>query len=90
MLRAIIRRRHKDQCTGLEIDDLETIDFHSEVLEEALGSGGYSESGYEHRSIAGVEILGRLQGSESDNCNLDAHHEGICKCPRCQMEGLTK
>ncbi len=57
MLRAIIRRRHKDQCNGLETDELETIDFYSEVLEEVLGSGGYSESGYDHRSIAGIEIV---------------------------------
>lgn len=82
MLRAIIRRRYKDQHNGLETDELETVDFHSEVLEEALGSGGYSESGYEYRGLAGIEILGGR-----DSTSFESHHQGICKCPTCTFEG---
>lgn len=67
MLRAIIRHKHRDQNNGLEIDEFETLDFDSEVLEEVLRSGGYSESGYDYWTVVGVQILASpAETGESD------------------------
>ena len=58
MLRVIIRRKFKDSYSGLETDELETVDVECQALEEILKGGGSGESGYDYRSVAGIEILG--------------------------------
>lgn len=57
MLRVIIRRKMKDQWNGLETDELETVDIDSPELERILCAGGMAENGYDHRTVAGVEVL---------------------------------
>ena len=57
MLRVIIKHEHKDSCNGLESEDFETIDILAPEIEQALRSGGYSESGYSYRSVVGVELI---------------------------------
>ena len=57
MLRLIIRRRMKDQHTGLETDGFETVDMDIPELEQILTVGGMSESGYDVRELAGVEVV---------------------------------
>ena len=39
------------------LDGATEIMFHSEALENILTGGGFSESGYDHRSIVGVELV---------------------------------
>jgi hypothetical protein len=57
MLRFIIKRLWKDSHSGLETEGLETLDAECIELEHVLLGGGYGESGYDHRSLVGVEIL---------------------------------
>lgn len=57
MLRVIIRRKWRDGISGLEVDELETLDISSPELERILRGGGCGELAYDHRSVAGVEVL---------------------------------
>lgn len=57
MLRFIIRRRWKDEWSGLEDDGLETVDIDVPELERILCAGGFGERSYDVRSLAGVEVL---------------------------------
>lgn len=57
MLRFIIRRRIKDQWSGLSDDGFETLDIDVPELERILSGGGCGEHSYDVRSLAGVEIL---------------------------------
>lgn len=57
MLRFIIRRRYKDQWSGLEDDGFETVDIDVPELERILTSGGFGEHSWDIRSLAGVEVL---------------------------------
>ena len=57
MLRLIIRRRMKDQYTGLEIDGFETVDMDIPELEQILTGGGADGSGYDVRELSGVEVV---------------------------------
>lgn len=57
MLRFIIRRRVKDQWSGLDDDGLETMDIDVPDLEHVLAGGGFGEHSYDVRTLAGVEVL---------------------------------
>lgn len=57
MLRFIIKRKEKDQNNGLERETIETMDIECDELEAILVGGGYSETGYDYREVAGVECL---------------------------------
>lgn len=57
MLRFIIRRKMHDRFSGLTTDDLETIDADCPDLERVLRGGGSGQEAYDHRSVAGVEVL---------------------------------
>lgn len=57
MLRFIIRRRWKDQWSGLDDDGFETVDIDVPELEQILCAGGFGEKSYDMRSLAGVEVL---------------------------------
>lgn len=57
MLRLIIRRRMKDSHNGLESEGFETVDMEVPELEQILLGGGMSDSGYDVRELAGVEVL---------------------------------
>jgi hypothetical protein len=57
MLRFIIRRQMHDRYSGLTTDGLETIDCECPELEAVLRGGGSGQEEYDHRSVAGVEVL---------------------------------
>lgn len=65
MLRFVIRRRWKDQWTGLDDDGFETVDIDVPELESILCAGGWGEKSYDLRSLAGVEVLPTPQTPES-------------------------
>jgi hypothetical protein len=57
MLRYILKVTFKDSCNGCEGTVYHTIDGDAERVEDALQSGGRSETGYEHTELVGVEII---------------------------------
>lgn len=58
MLRFVIRRRQLDRGTGLSTDGMETVDAECPELERVLLGGGLDPHGaYDHREVAGVEVL---------------------------------
>lgn len=58
MLRFVIRRRELDRGTGLATESLETVDADCAELERVLRGGGLDPHGaYDHREVAGVEVL---------------------------------
>lgn len=57
MLRLIISRKWKDSHSCLETNTFETVDVDAPELEKILRGGGYGESGYDYRSVVGVELL---------------------------------
>ena len=59
MLRFIVIREWKDSASGAEGNNFITIDGDITALEDQLRSGGYSEDGYDHRHLVGVEIIDR-------------------------------
>lgn len=67
MLRVILRRRHKDRCTGLESAGYQTVDIDVPEIEEILRGGGVAEDGYDVRELAGIEILPiEMEGNHGD------------------------
>ena len=56
MIRFILRRKWRDNISGLESDEIETILCDAPELEAALIAGGYGENGYDHRQVIGAEI----------------------------------
>ena len=57
MLRFVIRRRELDRYTGLATENMETVDANCEDLERVLRVGGQDDGAYDHREVAGVELL---------------------------------
>ena len=57
MLRFIIKREIKDGHNGLVDSGFETVDIDVPELERILLGGGFSDHSYDHRALAGVEIL---------------------------------
>jgi hypothetical protein len=57
MLRAVMRRKMGCKISGMESEQIVTLDFDAPELERALSSGGYGETGFEATSLVGVEIL---------------------------------
>lgn len=58
MLRFVIRRRQLDRGTGLATEGLETVAAECPELERVLLGGGLDPHGaYDHREVAGVEVL---------------------------------
>lgn len=58
MIRFVIRRRLLDRGTGLATEGLETVDANCPELERVLRGGGLDPHGaYDHREVAGVEVL---------------------------------
>lgn len=57
MIRFIINRKYKDQWNGQEDQSYETVDIDVPELERILTSGGFSERGYDQRTLQGVEVL---------------------------------
>jgi hypothetical protein len=58
MLRFIVSKNWKDSVSGAEGQSFITVDGDITELEELLRSGGFSENGYEHCHLAGVEVIG--------------------------------
>lgn len=68
MLRFIIRRRTLDRGTGLQVDALETVDASCPELQRVLLGGGLDPHGaYDHREVAGVEVLSLSNPPSSPN-----------------------
>lgn len=57
MLRFILRLQKKDAYSGLETNELFTLDAIVPEVEFHLTRGGIGESGYEHVSIEDIEVL---------------------------------
>lgn len=57
MLRFIIRRRWKDQGSGLEEDGFEIVDIDVPALERILSGGGHGENSYDFRTLYSVEVF---------------------------------
>ena len=57
MLRFIIKRKTKDQNTGLATTTFETLDVVYAQLEAILRRGGRSEDGYDYSELTSVELL---------------------------------
>jgi len=57
MLRAIMKRDSRDAISGQESHDHYTYDFHNEMLERLLRSGGFGNGGYDQHSLVAVETL---------------------------------
>lgn len=76
MLRFIIKRDIKDGHNGLADSGFETVDIDVPELESILADGGFSEHSYDHRALAGVEILdakhGRVQSVPLTNEQIAA------------------
>lgn len=68
MLRFIIKREVKDGHNGLTDSGFETVDIDVPELEAILLGGGFSEHSYDHRLLAGVEILkaSKTQGDQHE------------------------
>ena len=57
MLRFVIRRKVLDRHSGLESDQLETLDCECLELQSALMRGGYGMNEYDYSQLVGVEVL---------------------------------
>lgn len=57
MLRFILRTRMRFEPSGCEMEMLHTVDNDIAALEDALRSGGQSETGYSVTQLLGVELL---------------------------------
>ena len=64
MIRYILKTTFKDCCNGCEGSKFSTIDGDAQIVEDALLSGGRSESGYERTELIGVEIISAEGGAE--------------------------
>lgn len=57
MLRAIFRRRFKDNTSGIVIENqIYSIAFENHDIENELRAGGFGETGFEVRELIGVEV----------------------------------
>ena len=56
-IRFILRRKMRDNRSGLERQDLFTIDADVPELQAALATGGHGPDGFESTFIMGAEIL---------------------------------
>lgn len=65
MLRFILRRKTRDNESGLEGEGFYTIDADVPELERALGSGGIGHQGYDVTELIGVEQLEDAQGDDN-------------------------
>jgi hypothetical protein len=57
MLRFVIRRQINDRLSGLVTEGLETIDADCPELEAVLAASWSRQEEYDHRTVAGVEVL---------------------------------
>ena len=57
MIRFILRRKMRDNRSGLDRQDLFTIDADVPELQAALDTGGFDENGYQSTLLLGAEIL---------------------------------
>ena len=57
MIRFILRRKMRDNRSGLDRQDLLTIDADAPELQAALDTGGFDENGYQSTFLLGAEIL---------------------------------
>ena len=83
MLRFVIRRRELDRGTELRTETLETIDAACPELERVLRGGGLDRHGaYDHREVAGVEVLSDALYTEqqvTDACIAAEIPDGKCE-----------
>lgn len=72
MLRAIFRRRFKDNTSGIVIDNqLYSLDFHHEGIQKELTAGGFGESGFEVRELVGIEAIDGMEPQQCDPPEAD-------------------
>jgi hypothetical protein len=58
MIRFVIRRKMMYRGTGLQTENLETVDCNAPELERVLQGGGHDDHGaYDYREVIGTEIL---------------------------------
>lgn len=56
-IRFVLRRKMRDARSGLERQDLITIDADVPALQDALVSGGYGPDGFESTFLLDAEVL---------------------------------
>jgi hypothetical protein len=75
MLKAILKRRWRDEISGATGEAFYTLDFRCDALEEQLRRGRMSQNGFEIVELTGVELMPDLE-SDYDNAPTDPHHGG--------------
>ena len=65
MMRATIKKMHRDAYSGAVWDQFFTVDFESPELQAAMSEGGIGESGYSIPQLLCVEILKEI-GAPND------------------------
>ena len=67
MLRAIFRRRFKDNTSGIVIENqIYSIAFENHDIENELRAGGFGETGFEVRELLGVEVFDKPMPVQCD------------------------
>ena len=64
MIRFIMRRKTRDNASGLETSGLETFDAECPELEKALLYGGSGESGFLYVELVGAEVREGLDNGQ--------------------------
>ncbi len=66
MLRALFRRRFKDNMSGIQIENqVYSIPFENPEIEKELRAGGFGETGFEVRELIGVEVENNAETTPS-------------------------
>jgi hypothetical protein len=61
-----------DRSSGLQSEGLETVDANCPELERVLRGGGTAMDAYDHREVAGVEVLPAGHSDIADRLKADA------------------
>ena len=73
MLRIILERHELDQHSGMERNDVYTLDLDIPELEAALTRGGRGDSGFEVHRLIGVDVLPNVKHNR--RCAEENHEE---------------